>query len=723
MSKKQFFIEETNRLSITPKQPKNTSCNKLSVLSDIQKTVGEENDLYSDSQLSLFAIAPKIENSTPLLSLNDVCERLSISIATGRNWIKTEKLIPLKYEQKKPLFVADVIQKLLDDINSGESNKLKSRRNKKKISGISTYRDYITDSGHNTQIVERLVAYNADNYSEKNLRIILANFAIQLILQKKNVAYEVNNLLCDFLDGGIDLYPFRPIIYDLLKGVRCLKDDIDAVSFALNEKPIFIEGQDFLGFVYISLSNAAQRKMSGAYYTPITVVEKLINAIQNQRTLNCMNIFDPCCGTGNFLIALKKYGVTVSNIFGQDIDEISCQLTRINIVVNYNVKDINILYSHFIVGDTLQTPISDDFDIVLGNPPWGYDFSIENTNYLQKNYQTASERGLESYDLFVEKSLRVLKRNGLLAFVLPEAILTVKTHRAVRQLLIENCSFKFIDFIGNAFSGVQCPSIILGVSADSESSTVGCKVVFNDTHFTINEQRALNADCISLYLTDDEQSCVNKISDKDNRFTLKGHADFALGIVTGDNKSSISQIKEINSEIVLKGSHIKKYNYCNPHNYIQFTPETFQQVAPVEKYRSPEKLFYRFICESLVFAYDNKQTLSLNSCNILIPHVPGIDMKYIMGILNSRVATFWWKKTFNSVKVLRSHIEELPFPIPSEHLYRRIIVKIDQILSLTGEPASDLYESIDKDIMELYGLSDNEQLIVRQALTKTNLFI
>ena len=37
-------------------------------------------------------------------------------------------------------------------------------------------------------------------------------------------------------------------------------------------------------------------------------------------------------------------------------------------------------------------------------------------------------------------------------------------------------------------------------------------------------------------------------------------------------------------------------------------------------------------------------------------------MKYIMAILNSRVAQFYFKKRFNSVKVLRSHIEQIPIP-------------------------------------------------------------
>ena len=74
---------------------------------------------------------------------------------------------------------------------------------------------------------------------------------------------------------------------------------------------------------------------------------------------------------------------------------------------------------------------------------------------LHTRYATAKKRSLESYDLFVEKALQLLKKGGLLAFVLPEAILTVASHLTVRKLLIQHCSFQFVSYLGNVFSGVQ----------------------------------------------------------------------------------------------------------------------------------------------------------------------------------------------------------------------------------------------------------------------------
>ena len=139
-------------------------------------------------------------------------------------------------------------------------------------------------------------------------------------------------------------------------------------------------------------------------------------------------------------------------------------------------------------------------------------------------------------------------------------------------------------------------------------------------------------------------------------------------------------------------------------------------------YRAKEKLLYRFISEVPVFTYDNQQTLSLNSCNIVIPEIDGLEMKYILAILNSSVAAFFISKKFNSVKLLRSHIEQMPIPVVSADVQAAIIKKVDRIMN-SSENISGLYEDLDSDIMNLYQLSENQATVIRSALTGKNLFL
>jgi putative adenine specific DNA methyltransferase len=205
---------------------------------------------------------------------------------------------------------------------------------------------------------------------------------------------------------------------------------------------------------------------------------------------------------------------------------------------------------------------------------------------------------------------------------------------------------------------------------------------------------------------------------------LKDNADFALGIVTGNNKDYISDIKTSENEMILKGADISKYHINPTTNYITFKPESFQQIAPTEMYRAPEKLLYRFISNQLVFAYDDKQTLSLNSCNIVIPKLDGIKLKYILAILNSRVAQFIYKREFNSVKVLRSHIECIPIPAVDEQTQDKIISLTNQLIDgLDGELLFTKYDELDTIICELYKLTNEEQKIIKQAVDTDNKFL
>lgn len=162
------------------------------------------------------------------------------------------------------------------------------------------------------------------------------------------------------------------------------------------------------------------------------------------------------------------------------------------------------------------------------------------------------------------------------------------------------------------------------------------------------------------------------------------------------NKKYITQKQTGETEPILKGSDLYKFRWKPSDHYILFKPESFQQVAPVAYYRAEEKLLYRFICSQLVFAYDNRQTLSLNSCNILIPRIKELQIKYILAVLNSRTAQFYFKKQFRSVKVLRSHIEQIPIPSASKLQQDHIIRMVDDIMKVSDpNRLAALYEEID----------------------------
>lgn len=651
------------------------------------------------------------------LTIDDVCQKLSISKATAKNWIRLNKLIPDLNEQ---LFSYEYIEKFMAEIKSSDNTKLKSRRNKKSTAGKFLYKDYIyTES--NQILASELLELGIIN-NEKNLLIVLANFAVQLYYQSHNIPYSDNYVLFKFLSQNHN-DDFHILIRDLLGNHSIDTSLIEELYPALTKKITFVKGEDSLGLIYISLRDIGQRKKSGAYYTPEKVVNKLIEKLyETDKNLNSKTILDPCCGTGNFLLNLIAKGINSSNIYGQDIDAISVYLSRINIALTTSQISAVDIRSRIIIGNTLFKTFTQKFDVILGNPPWGSNLSEEDSIIYRQIFKTAAGTNIESYDLFVEKSLNMLSPKGILSFVLPEAILSVTAHDTIRKIMIDTCSFKFVSYLGNVFSGVQCPAIILGITPDNKKTIIGCKVTTENNKFVISHQRIFYDNTLSLNISDEENQCLDAICSIENVTYLKGNAKFALGIVTGNNKEYISSEKKPDTEIILKGSNIQRYSITNPQNYIRFVPKFFQQVAPVEMYRAKEKLLYRFISEVPVFAYDDHQTLSLNSCNIVIPEIDGLEIKYVLAILNSRVTTYFIKKKFNSIKLLRSHIEQIPIPVVSKDIQVQIIKKVDHIMN-SSENISGLYEDLDNDIMALYRLNVEQIKTIQTALSEKNLFI
>jgi type I restriction-modification system DNA methylase subunit len=618
---------------------------------------------------------------------------LCISQATLKNWVKLGKIAAST--DGKHFINSDVLA-LIRDIESGKSGALQSRRNKKKIKGNIICEGYI-NSKENTEALKTAAGKIESPLKEDELRIVIADAALRLFLQKLSREYSGTDCVYDFLNGNITLGTLNPLIYDLISDadVRCTQLRIENIKY--------VPFEDTLGFIYNSLRSISQRKNSGAYYTPQKTVESSVKLLEEQTDISAKRIIDPCCGTGSFLIHLSRF-TDVHNLYGVDIDEISIAAARINIALSQDIENIDFLYKNFICADVLKNKIAKKFDIVIGNPPWG-------------GKAERTETGIaDTADIFCETGILMLKSGGILDFVVPESLINVDRHRKLRIKLAEKTTFIFISFLGNAFDSVQCPCVILGIK-NSKNNSERCKVIDKDREYYISAERNIDARCPSFKMNDEEYALTEKMEKLFNRCTAKGHSQFALGIVTGGNQRILSDVKSDGYEAVVRGKDILKYKMLPTQKYINYDREKMQQCAPDDIYRAPEKLFYRFIAPVPVVVYDNEGILSLNSCNIFIPLMEGLDMKYIAAVLNSRTAAFYISRKYHSAKILRRYIEDFPFPYADIKTQKIIIDCAD---SLSCKFDKSVYEKIENIIFGLYGFSDSERALIIADTEKYN---
>ncbi|MBP3611545.1 MAG: N-6 DNA methylase [Lachnospiraceae bacterium] len=660
------------------------------------------------------------------INLKELCETLGISPATGRNWIRLGKLVPEYTENGKPYFSKSAVENLEQEIRSGGKEALKKRRNKAYISGNALYHSYVSEGCGGIAAVQEVLQKLSEKQIEKNdtlLCCILADCAVKLLAQVYWMEVPPEKVsLAAFLEEEIRFETNDCFVEDLITDKTAAQQCIRQYPDLFCTKYGYEEQEDILGLLYISCKSMGKRKAEGAYYTPTTIVRRLIGELFESDAAGekerC-TFLDPCCGTGNFLLQLPD-GCCPEQMYGSDIDETSVKLARLNLLLRFKDVKREVLYKNITVRNFLLEEEERNYDVIFGNPPWGYAFEKEEKQSLKQKFFCAKGKAVESYDIFLEQSLRKITPGGTVSFVLPEAVLTVKAHLPIRKLLAERVSVSYLELLGNVFDQVQCPGIILQVRCTGKPmSCAGMKVRNRQQEFVIQEEREITPETFWFYMPDEEYLLLHKISELNGAVYLKNNADFALGIVTGNNADYLSKVKAEGWEEVLKGAEVHRFRVQTPENYIKFLPDAFQQSAPENYYRAPEKLLYRFISSQLVFAYDNRQRLSLNSCNILIPRLEGMNIKYILAVLNSRVAQFYFEKKFHSVKVLRSHLEQIPIPMAEEAEQRCIVELVEQLLlEQTEEASAKLYETLEEQVRCLYGLSRLEYDKIKSEVMK-----
>lgn len=118
-------------------------------------------------------------------------------------------------------------------------------------------------------------------------------------------------------------------------------------------------------------------------------------------------------------------------------------------------------------------------------------------------------------------------------------------------------------------------------------------------------------------------------------------------------------------------------------------------------------MVYKFISKYLVFAYDAGKKLTLNSANLVIPKIPGYPIKVIAALLNSSLYQFIFQKKFGSIKILRSHLEQLPLPLWDKKTYSKIVKLVDTTIK-----DKDEYKKLDNYILAKCLLSKEEKAYI-----------
>lgn len=410
-----------------------------------------------------------------------------------------------------------------------------------------------------------------------------------------------------------------------------------------------------IGIEYENSLSDSYRNKEGIYYTPSWIINDMFRDIQINRH---STFLDPCCGSGNFIIEAIKQGITPENVYGFDVDENAVFITKKRIKDEFGFEADNVRVGDFLQEAHKLCRANVSFDLIFTNPPWGKKIDKKE----KENYATIYRCGnsLDTTSLFFGASLSILKPTGFLGFLIQEAFFNITTFEDIRRKVISKKIRRFIDY-GKAFKGLVTKAqaiIIENKEADSKDSIECC---FGEVSFKRSlKSFAGNPKLIFNFWTNEAEAQVINHLYAVKHVTLKDKANWALGIVTGNNDRFCSD-KSMDGYIpIYKGADITKTGLKEPSTFIVNDFSNFQQVAPLEMYQAREKLIYKFISSDLCFYCDKQQKYILNSANLLIPVNVGITAEQLTNLLNSEIINWIFKKLFSTHKILRSDLELLP---------------------------------------------------------------
>jgi predicted RNA methylase len=636
-------------------------------------------------------------SDTDYITIKETSEILGISYGSVYNWIRHGFLNPHK---KKNLFKKKEVISLKNNIENGTIKRLNRYANKSK-SKKSFIPLELLKSGKDAGLIKIITSYIHKN--NLNINSSLFYLCVNLLI-KKNIIN--NSSFKNLARSNFKIQGRQYLTEELLAWYNESKDHqkkyTDLLKFELPDS------SDITGIIYQSLKREGSKNKEGSYYTP----DSVIKMISEQYSFKNCNFFDPCCGTGRFLLYFADKISNPDNLAGFDIDLTAVRIARINLIIKYSTANFkpNIFCQNALIDNSLNDLLKNKkIDIIATNPPWGLRFRKNEIKELKSLFPEIKSG--ESFSYFLKACIDIVPKKSSIVFILPESVLNIKTHRDIRGYILDNTGIIKINHINNKFKNVFTGVIILELSKKENSKT---KVIYGNKTYQINSERFKeNRDFIfDTSINNKDYKILKKVFSLPHR-TLKYNADWALGIVTGNNEKYL-EVKKPGNEPVFRGRDITPYLLSEPAYFIKFNPDIFQQTAPLHKYRVKEKLIYKFISKKLVFAYDNKKSLTLNSANILIPEIKSFSIKIIMALFNSTLYNFIFQKKFNTIKVLKSHLEALPVPELDKNQKQDILSHVNSVLKRNNIPENIL--KIDNMIFNIFKINLHEQAYIKESI-------
>ena len=251
-------------------------------------------------------------------------------------------------------------------------------------------------------------------------------------------------------------------IYDLKPNINLVLRHASGQLFQEAHFEALLNQQLELSNLPTSANKNTIPKYSGVHFTPSyiarTVVEESLQYLfENKDNPKIIKIFDPACGSGEFLKEvlrqLKKLNFEGKiQIIGWDSSEIAINMAKFILAFEKrNWTEAQIMIELKLVNNSLSEEWGNDYDLILMNPPFiSWELLNEKDREATKDVLASiAEKKPNLASAFYWKSISSLKKNGVLGTVLPSSILNADSYSKLRDASKEIITHKLIAKLGN----------------------------------------------------------------------------------------------------------------------------------------------------------------------------------------------------------------------------------------------------------------------------------
>jgi adenine-specific DNA-methyltransferase len=171
---------------------------------------------------------------------------------------------------------------------------------------------------------------------------------------------------------------------------------------------------------------------------------------------------------------------------------------------------------------------------------------------------------------------------------------------------------------------------------------------------------------------------------------------------------------------VLSGDDIKKYG-LKKELYVSSSRQEFKKLEKRIKELNCEKIVVQNIVAQtgnhlvIIATFDDSKSINIDTVNNVILSDEGLDIKYVLGFLNSKLAEYYAFNFIFNRAVRTMHFEslrQLPIKVIPKRKQKRVIDLVEKVLR---ENTTELRNQIDKEIYAIYGLTQKEVKLIEDC--------